>query len=163
MVEHIYSKGHPHHKIEHYDVLILGAGPAGLTAALYAARYNLKTAVIGKSIGGTAALAGEIENWPGYIGSGTNLIKKFKKQAGRFGARFLEAEVHNVKKDKNGFVLELEDKEIHGKALILALGSEHRKLEIEGEKEFVGKGVSYCATCDGLFFKNKYKYLNIAI
>jgi len=155
MVKHIYPKNHPHHQIEHYDVLILGAGPAGLTAAIYAGRYNLKTAVVAKSFGGTANLAGELENWPGYIGSGKKLMEKFQKQAQKFGARFLLSEVKNVRKDTDGFVLELREHEIHGKALIIALGTEHRKLEIPGEKEFLGKGVSYCATCDGNFFKNK--------
>lgn len=155
MVKHIYPKGHPHSKIEHYDVVILGAGPSGLTAALYAGRYNLKVAVIAKSFGGTANLAGEIENWPGFIGPGLDLMRSFKDQAGKFGAKFLEAEVNNVKKDENGFVLEIDHTEVHGKTLILALGTEHRKLNIAGEKEFVGRGVSYCATCDGMFFKNK--------
>ena len=155
MVKHIYPKGTPHGKIEHYDVLILGAGPAGLTAAIYTGRYNLKTAVVAKSIGGTANLAGKIENWPGFIGPGKELMEKFHKQAAKFNARFLLAEVKNVKKDQDGFVLELEDKEIHGKALIVALGTENKKLNIKGEKEFLGKGVSYCATCDGNFFKNK--------
>lgn len=155
MVKHIYPKGHPHDKIEHYDVLILGAGPAGLTAALYAARYNLHTAVIAKSIGGTANLAGEIENWPGFMGSGTELMNKFKQQAEKFGAKFLEAEVTKVERDENGFVFHVNSHEVHGKAVIIALGTEHRKLEIPGEKDFIGRGISYCATCDGLFFRNK--------
>lgn len=155
MVKNIYKKNTPHEKIEHYDLIILGAGPAGLTAALYAGRYKLSTAVIGKSIGGTANLAGEVHNWPGFMGPGVELMTKFKKQAEQFGAKFLQAEVDNVKKDKNGFVLEVNKQEIHGKAIIIALGTEHRKLDIPGEKEFLGKGVSYCATCDGNFFKNK--------
>jgi len=155
MVKHIYPKGHEHGKIEHYDILIVGAGPAGLTAALYAGRYNLKIAVIAKSIGGTANLAGEIENWPGFFGSGLELMNRFKEQADKFGAKYLQTEIDKIKKDDNGFVLEIKDKEIHGKALIICLGTEHRKLNIEGEKEFLGKGVSYCATCDGSFFKNK--------
>jgi len=155
MVKNIYPKGTEHKKIEHYDVLILGAGPAGMTAALYAGRYNLKTAVIAKSLGGTANLAGEIENWPGFLGSGLDLMKRFREQTEKFGARFLEAEVKAIKKDENGFVFELFDKEIHGKSLIICLGTEHRKLDIQGEKEFLGKGVSYCSTCDGMFFKNK--------
>lgn len=155
MVKHIYKKGERHGKIQHYDLLIIGGGPAGLTAAIYAARYNMKVAVIAKSFGGTANLAGEIENWPGFSGSGIELAKKFKEQAESFGAKFLEAEVTHVKKDLNGFVLELTDKEIHGKTLIISLGTEHRKLNIEGEEEFLGKGVSYCATCDGNFFRKK--------
>ena len=150
-----YDRGTPHEEIEHYDLVVLGAGPAGLTAAIYAGRYNMKTLVIGKSIGGTANLAGEIENWPGYVGSGMELMVKFKEQAEKFGAKFLESEVEKVEKDDNGFVLHLMDKEIHGKTLIVALGTEHRKLNIEGEKKYLGKGVSYCATCDGNFFRNK--------
>jgi thioredoxin reductase (NADPH) len=159
MVEKIYKKGTAHEKIEHYDVLILGAGPAGLTAAIYTGRYNLSTAVIAKSIGGTANLAGKIENWPGYTGSGKDLMNKFSAQAKKFGAKFLEAGVEKVEKDSDGFVLHLNGKEIHGKTLIIALGTENRKLEIPGEKELVGKGVSYCATCDGMFFKGK----NVAV
>jgi len=155
MVKHIYSKETEHSEIEHYDVLILGAGPAGLTAALYSARYTMKTAVIAKSFGGTANLAGEIENWPGFVGSGTELMRRFKEQAEKAGARFLESEVTDVSKDENGFILELNDKVVHGKTIIIASGTEHRKLNIPGEKEFVGKGVSYCAVCDGMFFKNK--------
>jgi len=155
MVKNIYKKGHPHQKVEHYDILILGGGPAGLTAALYAGRYNLKVAVVGKSLGGTANLAGEVENWPGFIGSGTELMKKFREHAEKFGARFLEQEIDNVKKDENGFVFEFGDSEIHGKSLIVALGTQHRKLNIPGEKELLGKGVSYCTTCDAMFFKNK--------
>lgn len=155
MVKNIYPKGTPHKEIEHYDVLILGGGPAGLTAALYAGRYHRTTAVIAKAIGGTANLAGEIENWPGFMGPGIQLMQDFKKQAEQFGARFLEGEVKRVYQDENGYVLDIGEKEIHGRTIILALGTEHRKLNIPGEKEYLGKGVSYCATCDGMFFKNK--------
>ncbi len=155
MVKNVYKKGQVHHKIEHYDVLILGGGPAGLTAAIYACRYNLNVAVVAKSFGGTANLAGHIENWPGFIGSGIDLMKKFKEQAEKFGANFLEQEIDRVRKDEDGFVFEFDDKEIHGKSLIIALGTQHRKLNIPGEKELLGKGVSYCATCDAMFFKNK--------
>ncbi|MFA4960448.1 MAG: FAD-dependent oxidoreductase [Candidatus Pacearchaeota archaeon] len=155
MEHYIYKNGTPHEKIEHYDLLILGAGPAGLTAAIYAGRYNLKSLVIGKSMGGSANLAGELENWPGYIGPGIGLMSNFKQQAEKFGANFMETEVKNVEKDENGFVLHLEGQEIHGKTLIISLGTEHRQLNIPGEKKFLGKGVSYCATCDGNFFRNK--------
>lgn len=155
-MEHkVYEKGTSHEKIEHYDLLILGAGPAGLAAAIYAGRYNMKTLVVAKSFGGTANLAGEIENWPGYFGSGLELMNKFREQAKKFGANFLESEVKDVLKDDNGFVLHFKDYEIHGKTLIVALGTEHIQLNIPGEKEFLGKGVSYCATCDGNFFRDK--------
>lgn len=155
MEHHIYPRDTKHTEIEHYDLLILGAGPAGLTAAIYAGRYNLKTAVIAKSFGGTANLAGEIHNWPGFMGAGMELTQKFKTQAEHFGAKMIPAEVDKVEKDDNGFVFYTKEKVIHGRALIIALGTEHRKLNIDGEKEFLGKGVSYCATCDGMFFKNK--------
>jgi thioredoxin reductase (NADPH) len=159
MVKNIYVKGTPHKDIEHYDVLILGGGPAGLTAALYAVRYNLDVAVIAKAIGGTARIAGIVENFPGKVGTGFEIVEGFKKQAEQFGAKFLEAEITKVGKDDNGFIIEVDNKEIHGKTLILALGTEHRKLQIEGEKELIGKGVSYCATCDAPLYRHK----NVAV
>jgi len=138
-----------------YDVLILGAGPAGMTAALYAARYNHRVLVVGRSMGGTANSAGEIENWPGFIGPGMELMNKFKEQAMGFGAEFLEGNVKTAKKDGGLFTLDVDDKIVKGKSLIIALGTENRQLNIPGEKKFLGKGVSYCATCDGNFFKGK--------
>ncbi len=144
---------------EKYDVVILGGGPAGLTAAIYASRYNLSTLVVAKSFGGTTNLAGEIENWPGFMGSGMELMNKVREQAKNFGAEFLESEIKEVKKTEEGFELNLDDKKVCGKTLIVALGTEHRKLNISGEQEFLGKGVSYCATCDGMFFKDK----NVAV
>jgi len=141
--------------METYDVVILGGGPAGLTAAIYTGRYNMKTLVVAKSFGGTANLAGELENWPGYLGSGMDLMKSFKEQAEKFGAEFLEAEVASSEKDGVEFVLWADGKEVRAKSLIVALGTEHRQLNIPGEKEFLGKGVSYCATCDGNFFREK--------
>ena len=138
-----------------YDVLILGGGPAGLTAAIYAGRYNLKTLVVAASMGGTVNSAGEIENWPGFMGSGADLMKSVREQAEKFGAEFLESAVEKVEKEKDGFVLHLGDETVRGKSLIVALGTEHRQLNIPGEKEFLGKGVSYCATCDGNFFRDK--------
>lgn len=138
-----------------YDLIILGAGPAGLTAAIYAGRYNLKTLVVANSFGGTANLAGEVENWPGKIGSGIEIMADVKSQAEKFGAEFLEANIERAAKDNDEFVLHYGEKEIRGKSLIVALGTEHRQLNIPGEKEFLGKGVSYCATCDGNFFRGK--------
>ena len=162
-----------------YDLLILGAGPAGLTAAIYAGRYNMKALVVAKSIGGTTNLAGEIENWPGFVGSGIELMKSFKEQASAFGAHFLEGDIEKVEKFASrksspsvekfssagkvqpsagglaAFKLTVDDKVVYGRSLIVALGTEHRQLNIPGEKEFLGKGVSYCATCDGNFFRGK--------
>jgi thioredoxin reductase (NADPH) len=138
-----------------YDILILGGGPAGLTAALYAARYNLKVLVVASNFGGTANQAGEVENWPGQISSGMDLMNKFKSQAEQFGAEFLQSDVDHVDKCEEGFLVKVGEEFIKGKSVILALGTETRKLNVPGEKEFLGKGVSYCATCDGMFFKGK--------
>jgi thioredoxin reductase (NADPH) len=141
--------------VKKYDLVILGGGPAGLTAAIYAGRYNMKTLVIAKSIGGTANLAGELENWPGYNGPGIELMNKFRDQVDSFGAEFLEVEIKSVEKKDDNFFVETYDGKIEAKSLIVALGTEHRQLDIPGEKKFLGKGVSYCATCDGNFFKGK--------
>ena len=138
-----------------YDLVILGGGPAGMTAAIYAGRYNLKVAVVSDNFGGTANLAGEVENWPGVISSGVEIMKNIKEQAEKFGAELLTKNISSVKKDGNMFVLKSEDEEIRAKALIVALGTQHRKLGVPGEGEFLGKGVTYCATCDGNFFRNK--------
>jgi thioredoxin reductase (NADPH) len=142
-------------KTESYEVVILGGGPAGLTAAIYSARYHLNTLVIAQSFGGTANLAGEVENWPGFSGTGKELMDKMKEQSEKFGAKFLEKEISSVKKEGSFFVIETEGKKVKAKTIIVALGTEHRKLAVPGEKEFLGKGVSYCATCDGMFFRNK--------
>jgi len=152
----------PHEKIYHYDVVILGGGPAGLTAAIYASRYNMKTAVITLNIGGMAVLAPKIENYPGYEGSGIELMQRFHKQAMGFGAKFLHEQITDIYKDKDdgGYIIETKTgKHVHTKTIIIALGTERRKLKIPGEDEFLGRGVSYCVTCDGNFFKNK----NVAI
>ena len=145
-----------HSKIYHYDVLILGGGPAGLTAAIYASRYGLKTIVISKEIGGVANYAHEIENYPGYLGSGKELMKNFHEHAQKFGAEFINGDIINMEKDDNGLIVGVSSKKIiHAKSVIVALGSQRKRLNINGENEFLGKGVSYCATCDGYFFKNK--------
>lgn len=141
---------------EVYDVLILGGGPAGLTAAIYCGRYNLKTLIVAGNFGGTATLAGEVENWPGErMISGVELMNKIKAQAEDFGAEFLTHEFESVEKVGSEFVLHYGENVVKGRSLIVALGTEHRQLDIPGEKEFLGKGVSYCATCDGNFFRGK--------
>ena len=107
MVKYVEKKAKiPHHKIYHYDVVILGGGPAGLTAAIYASRYNMKTAVITLDIGGMANLAPKIENYPGFEGSGFELMQKFHQQALKYGAKFLHEEIIDVEKDEDGFVIE---------------------------------------------------------
>ncbi|MFH1452138.1 MAG: FAD-dependent oxidoreductase [archaeon] len=138
-----------------YDCVIVGGGPGGLTAGIYAGRYNLKTLIIAKSFGGVANLAGEVENWPGYVGPGIDLMRTFRNQAEKFGAEMIEGEISKVDKIKSSFEIFVGDKKYFGRTLIVALGTEHRQLNISGEKKFLGKGVSYCATCDGNFFRGK--------
>ncbi len=142
-------------KIEKCDVLILGAGMAGLTAAIYATRYNLKTIVVGNNVGGTGNIVGLVENWPGFEGVGMDLMNKVVEQARKAGTIFVEGEISSVQKNKKEFYVELENTIVYGKSLIVALGMQHRKLNVKGEEKFIGKGVSYCATCDGTFFRNK--------
>ena len=140
-----------------YDVIILGSGPAGLSAGLYAGRYNLKTLVIGAILGGAMSEAWKIENWPGDLSiAGPDLAKKMKKQVEKLGVKILEDEINKVQKENSKFkIVTLSGKTYESKSLILALGTERRKLKVPGEEKLHGRGVSYCATCDGPFFKNK--------
>lgn len=142
--------------MENKDLVILGGGPAGLSAAIYAARYGLNAILISRDIGGAANLAHKIENYPGYEGSGFKLMQKFYKQAKNYGAEFLNDDIIDIKKLKEGFVITTSSKKFYNvKAVILALGTQRRKLNVPGEDKFLGRGVSYCATCDGAFFRNK--------
>lgn len=141
---------------EIYDVLILGAGPAGMTAGLYSARYARKTAIVGEEIGGVCMKGGDYENWPGTKKiSGFELMQSFKGHVESYGVPIIAKKVTSIEKKENLFVVKMGDEEIHGKTLIVSFGTKHRKLDIPGEKELIGKGVSYCATCDGMFFKGK--------
>jgi thioredoxin reductase (NADPH) len=142
-----------------YDVLIVGGASAGLTAAMYASRQGLKTLVITKDIGGQALLTNAIENYPPFehIG-GFELMQKFEQQARNFGAEFAYEEVLSITEHKEGgFIIKTNNKDIEyvGYALVLAFGKTPRDLNVNGEKELSGRGVSYCAVCDGPFFKNK--------
>jgi len=142
-------------KKENYDILIIGGGPAGLTAGIYAGRYMRKTLILAKGLGLTSN-AGEVENWPGTEKiAGLELLEKFRQHAKKSGSEILEREVTEIKKEKKMFTVSTNDGEFKSKTIIFANGTEHRKLEIDGEEELVGKGVSYCATCDGMFFRNK--------
>ena len=139
-----------------YDIIIVGAGPGGLAAGIYAARRNLKTLVIGEFLGGQMSLAHTVENYPGVEPiTGIDLSEEMKKQAEKFGC---EIKIDTVK----GFDLKNEikkvktsEKEYTAKVVIIATGSHYRKLEAEDEEKFIGKGVSYCSTCDGPLFKGK--------
>lgn len=141
-----------------YDVIILGSGPAGLTAALYTARANKKTIVIGGDrLGGQMAGIATLENYPGWAGSGFELAQFMQKQCETFGATVKFISAKNITGDaENGYrVLCDNNEEFVGKTVIIATGASPRKLEIEGAREFMGRGVSYCATCDGFFYSGK--------
>ncbi len=140
------------------EVMILGAGPAGLSAALYAARAELSPLVLtGMALGGQASLTHIIENYPGFpegIG-GPELGQLFQQQAERFGARFEFDVVTEVDLSTRPYIVKTYSKTYQAKALILSTGASPNNLQIPGEKELTGKGVSYCGTCDGWFFKDK--------
>lgn len=140
-----------------YDLIIVGAGPAGLGASIYSSRYKLKHLVIGEEVGGQVVEASEIENWAGEKSiSGSDLMKKFIDQTESLGAKIIQENVRQVEKTENGFeIITNGEKKYLAKTIILALGMKPRKMNVKGEKDFVGKGVSYCATCDAMFFRDK--------
>ncbi|MEM4389243.1 MAG: FAD-dependent oxidoreductase [Candidatus Micrarchaeia archaeon] len=143
---------------EVYDVLVVGAGVAGLSAAMYAGRFRLKTAVVGEVIGGAITLTNEVENYPGFVKiTGAELIERLREQALRFGAEiFLDKVIEIRPVGKNCFRARTEGgRAFTAKAVILATGTQRRQLGVPGEQEFSGKGVSYCALCDGAFFRGK--------
>ena len=141
-----------------YEIIIIGGGPAGLTAALYAARSKLKTLVIEKlAAGGQIMLTDEVENYPGFVDgiSGYELGQKFEEHAKKFGAEIVFDQVEAVEVKGQDRIVKTSEKTYHTKSIILATGAEPRKLNVEGEANFTGRGVSYCATCDAAFFKEK--------
>jgi thioredoxin reductase (NADPH) len=141
-----------------YELIICGGGPAGLTAGLYAARNRVKTLMIEKAmVGGLAVYAELIENYPGFpegIG-GMELGQLMLQQAEKFGLESLTAEISALEIEGRDKLLRTSEGELRARALIIALGSERIQLGVPGEKELLGKGVSYCATCDAAFFRNK--------
>jgi thioredoxin reductase (NADPH) len=139
-------------------LIIIGSGPAGLMAATYAARANLNPLLIaGNQLGGQIAITNEVENFPGFDSIlGPELTEKMRVQAERFGTRFEFDEVLEVDFTKGPpFYLKTYGQEYQAASVIVATGASARRLGIPGEDEFIGRGVSYCATCDGFFFKNK--------
>lgn len=140
-----------------YDTIIVGAGAAGLTTAIYAARRNLKTLVLSKDIGGQTATATQIENYPGVLDqpNGFTLMQNFKKQAESFGAEIKYGVVFGIKKVKEFFQVNTDRNSYSTKTVILAFGLTPRELGVPGEDKFKGKGVAYCATCDAPLFKDK--------
>jgi len=143
---------------EIYDVIVIGGGPGGLTAVVYLARKKLDTLLVSKDIGGQVILTSDIENYMGYqYITGQELIRKFQKQVSQFPIDIsINEEVENLEsKDKKISVLTKSGKNFTGKAVIIASGKRSRPLDVPGEKEFVGRGVSYCATCDAPLFAGK--------
>ncbi len=136
-----------------YDVAVIGCGPAGLTAAIYAGRYGLKVIVF-EGMPSQLSTVPFIENYPGFEGSGYELLEKMKEQASKYSEHAFERVV-DVGKDGDWFVVKTDSSEYKAKAIIFATGGTHRELGVPGEKEFLGRGVSYCATCDGHFFRGK--------
>jgi len=142
----------------HKDVIIIGGGSAGLAAAQYSARSNLKVLVIEEmASGGQALLIDNLENYPGFPDgiNGFEFSENMEKQAKKFGAEFMNGSVKSLEKDGDIFTVETTKGLFTSSTVIVATGAKHRHLEIAGEKELSGRGVSYCATCDGPFFRNK--------
>ncbi|MGB9780259.1 thioredoxin-disulfide reductase [Caldanaerobacter sp.] len=138
-----------------YDCLIIGGGPAGLSAAIYASRGKMNTVVFERSkIGGQAAITDDIENYPGSVeeATGPKIVKRMREQAESFGTRFVMEEVKKIELSEKIKKVITTKGCYEGKTIIIATGAEHMKLNVPGEEEFIGKGVSYCATCDADFF-----------
>jgi thioredoxin reductase (NADPH) len=146
--------------MEKERVIIIGSGPAGLTAAIYAARATLNPLVIvGNQLGGQISITAEVENYPGFPETdltGPELVDRMYRQAERFGARFEYDEVVEVDFAKGSpFFVKTTGKEYEAEAVIVTAGASPRRLGIPGEDDFIGRGVSFCATCDGFFFRGK--------
>src|SRR5262245_31745658 len=142
------------------NVIIIGSGPAGYTAALYTARANLNPLVIeGFLWGGLLQQTTDVENYPGYPEGimGPEMMQQFRDQAERFGTRFITDNVTKIEPGVDGepHTVWIEDEEYKARTVILAMGAEHKKLGVAGEEELGGRGVSYCATCDAAFYKDK--------
>lgn len=138
------------------DVAIVGAGPAGLAAAVYTARKQLKTVIFGMAVGGQLNWTNEIENYPGFdFVTGPELTLKMKTQAEKWGVEFVNKEVIKITRTKSDFTLLVSGQKYSAKAVILAFGLAPKKLGAIGEDKFQGRGVTYCATCDGPLYKGK--------
>jgi len=142
--------------MKHYDTIIIGTGAAGLSAGVYAGRYAMKSLVIGKEFGGETAKAGKIENYPGFTEiDGYELMERMKSHAEAVGAEITDGEVKKITPDGKCFIVSAGDDEYHTHSVIVAIGSERRRLGLPNEKELTGKGVHYCVTCDGPIYSGK--------
>ncbi len=141
-----------------YDVIIIGGGPAGLSAGIYSSRSRMSTLLIEKgAVGGQIINAGLVENYPGFADgiSGIDLTQTMHRQATKFGLETLAAEVIAIEVTGNQKIIKTSGGDFTAGAIIIAGGAERQKLGVPGEEKYTGKGVSYCATCDGAFFRNK--------
>ncbi|MDD2353849.1 MAG: FAD-dependent oxidoreductase [Patescibacteria group bacterium] len=141
-----------------YDLIIIGSGPAGMTAGMYAVRREMKTLIIGKELGGQLVWASEIENYPGFESiKSFELISRIKNQAQKIGVEFKDAEVKKIERDLNdgSFRVFTTRDEYRAKTIIVTMGLAPRRLAVPGEVELSGRGVSYCANCDGPFYRDR--------
>lgn len=139
-----------------YDVAIVGAGPAGMTAALYCGRANLSCIIFGNIFDSQLAKAGDVQNYPGFDSiQGIELVEKFNHQLGRYNIVHVPTYINRIRKADGTFDLITESGEFTTRCIIIATGSRYRQLNVPGEKEFNYRGVSYCAVCDGSFYKGK--------
>ena len=140
------------------DVIMIGAGPSALSAAVYTTREDIKTILLEKGvIGGLAAITDQVDNYPGFPEgvTGLDLAEKLEKQAERFGADIRYGEVSAINAVDGGIEVKTADELYYAKAALIATGSDYKKIGVPGEEEFYGRGVHYCATCDGAFYRDK--------
>ncbi|MAU55474.1 MAG: thioredoxin reductase [Dehalococcoidia bacterium] len=137
------------------DLLIAGQGAAGYSAALYSARYQVNTIIAGGEFGGETAIGGMIENYPGIEADGFDLMMNMKNQVMNYDIKLIEEDVKSIEKYNSIFIVNTETSIVESKGIILCVGRERRKLGLPNEEELVGKGVSYCSTCDAPLYKNK--------
>jgi len=140
-----------------YSLAIIGAGPAGLTASIYASRYKIDNIIIGQAIGGLVFEAHNVCNFPSEKEiTGRKLTKKMQEHAESLGASILMDKIVNIEREENGFKISTEfGREVLAKTVLLAIGTQHRKLNLPDEDKFLGRGISYCATCDAMFYQDK--------
>ncbi len=143
-------------KQEVYDLIIIGAGPAAISAAIYAARYKINFLIIGGVPGGNMSVSYDIDNYPGFVHTtGPELTKNMISQLRAIGHELVSDNIKRITREKEVFNLTSQMGDYQAKRVLLAIGTERNKLNVPGENELIGRGVSYCATCDGFFFKNK--------